>query len=224
MAQNPIRLCHDRGILFVISGPSGVGKTSLCRRVVAEMVDVKQSVSYTTRTPRPEERNGREYRFVSQQEFEQHIEAGEFLEWARVHGNLYGTSRRQVETLTRSGTDVLLAIDVQGATQLRASGVDAVFIFLIPPSWAALSARLQRRGSETPAVQKQRLAVAREELAYYTEYDYIVVNDRLSRAAEMVITIMLTERHHVSRVGARAIADLLARYPASPAPQPDNRG
>jgi guanylate kinase len=215
---------HSRGILFVISGPSGVGKTSLCQQVVAEMHDVKQSVSYTTRAPRPEEHHGREYHFTSRKDFEQRVRAGEFLEWAQVHGQLYGTSQRQVETVTRSGTDVLLAIDVQGATQLRASGVDAVFIFLVPPSWQVLSERIQKRGSETPEIQKQRLSVAHKELGYYTEYDYIVVNDRLSTAVDQVRAILMSERHRVMRVGSTVVEGLLACYSVLQAPHRKDKG
>lgn len=205
MAQD----CQRRGVLFVVSGPSGVGKTSLCRQMVAEIPDVKQSVSYTTRPSRPQERNNHEYHFISRQAFEARIEAGEFLEWAWVHGSLYGTSRQQIEAVTSTGTDLLLAIDVQGAAQIRASKVDAVFIFLIPPSWEVLAARLQQRGSESPAVQKQRIAIAHEELARYTEYDYMVMNDQLSTAAEVLKTIILAERYRVPRMGCVAIADLL---------------
>jgi guanylate kinase len=197
--------------LFVISGPSGAGKTSLCQQVVAAVPDVVQSVSYTTRTPRPGEHDGREYYFISRRAFERRIAAGEFLEWARVHGHLYGTSRQQVETFTAAGTDVLLAIDVQGAAQLRTSEVDAVFIFLIPPSWEELMTRLRRRGSEAPEVQRRRLAVARQELAHYTEYDYVVVNDRLSSAAHVLKAIVIAEGHRVKRVGAELVGELLAR-------------
>lgn len=205
---------HRHGILVVISGPSGVGKTTLCRRVGAEMPGVTQSVSYTTRAPRADERDGREYHFISRRAFEQRIGAGEFLEWAQVHGQLYGTSRQQVEIITSSGTDILLAIDVQGGAQLRASDVDTVLIFLLPPSWDILSTRLRQRDTEAPEVQKQRLEVARQELAHYTEYDYVVINDRLSVAVEMIETIIRAERHHVTRIGKASVEGLLAHYPA----------
>lgn len=203
-----------RGVLFVISGPSGVGKTSLCRQAMEMMPDVTQSVSYTTRASRQYEQNGREYYFVSPQEFEARRAAGEFLEWAPVHTQLYGTSRQQVETITATGQDVLLAIDVQGAAQIRRSGVDAVFIFLLPPSWDSLVARLQRRGSEAAEIQAQRLVVARQELAHYTEYDYVVVNDQLAETAAILKAIIVAERHQMARVGSTSVANLLARCPA----------
>ena len=202
-----------RGVLFVLSGPSGVGKTSLCRQVVADSVAVAQSVSYTTRVPRPHEQEGREYHFVSQQGFEERVVTGEFLEWAQVHGQCYGTSRRQVEAMTEAGTDVLLAIDVQGAAQVRASGVDAVFIFLLPPSWEVLVTRLQERASEAAEIQAQRLAVARQELAHYTEYDYAVVNNQLAEAAAVLKAIIVAERHRVARGSTASVANLLARCP-----------
>lgn len=199
-----------RGVLFVVSGPSGVGKTSLCQRLVAEMPDVTQSVSYTTRVQRAGERQGREYHFISRHDFERRLAAGEFLEWARVHDHLYGTSRRQVDRLTGSGMDVLLAIDVQGAAQLRRIDVDAVSIFVLPPSWAALAQRMQQRDSEPAEDRQRRLAVARQELAHYTEYDYAVINDRLPAAAETLKTIILAERHRVSRVWPSPVEALLA--------------
>lgn len=198
------------GILFVISGPSGVGKTTICRQLVAQQPDVTQSISYTTRAPRPQERDGREYHFISRTTFQQHIVEGDFLEWAEVHGNLYGTSRQQINSTIQSGSDVLLAIDVQGATQLRAAALNAVFVFLIPPSWETLTTRLQERGSETSEIQRQRLAVAREELARYTDYDYIVRNDQLTTAVQILQSIITAEHHQVKRMQTDSIDTLLA--------------
>ncbi|GIX47702.1 MAG: guanylate kinase [Candidatus Tectimicrobiota bacterium] len=212
MDKTPTR----RGVLFVVSAPSGAGKTSLCQRLVAELDDVVQSVSYTTRPPRPGERHGREYYFVSREVFRQHVAAGDFLEWAEVHGEWYGTSRQQVEAATHAGKDVLLAIDVQGAAQLRAAGLDAVFVFVLPPSWEVLRARLQQRGSESPAAVARRLAVARQELAHYTEYDYVVVNDELAKAVAVLRAIVVAERHRVRRVGCALVSGLLqAATPAT---------
>jgi guanylate kinase len=181
------------------------------------MCDVQQSVSYTTRAPRQHEQNGREYYFISQPAFRQRIARGEFLEWAQVHEHLYGTSRQQVETVTQAGTDVLLVIDVQGATQLRASGIEAVFVFVVPPSWEVLAARLRQRGSEAPDIQARRLVVARQELAHYTQYHYVVVNDQLAQAAEVLQAIIIAARHQVPRIGYAAMEDLLTHHPADQA-------
>lgn len=190
-----------RGMLVVISGPSGVGKTSLCREILAAMPDVTQSISCTTRPVRPGERDGQEYYFISREAFDASISAGDFLEWAVVHEHLYGTLRQQVQAITDRGQDVLLVIDVQGAANLRAAGVDAVYIFLLPPSWDALVARLQNRGSEEQEVRARRLAVAREELRHYTEYDYVIYNDDLVAAANTLQAIILAERQRIARVG-----------------------
>lgn len=198
-----------QGILFVISGPSGVGKTSICQQIVTARADIIQSISYTTRTPRPHERNGREYHFVSHNAFQQLLASGSFLEWAEVHGNLYGTPRQQINRAIQDGLDVLLAIDVQGAIQLRDSALNAVFILLIPPTWQALTRRLQGRGSETLETQKQRLAVARQELGRYTEYDYVVRNDELTNAVQTLQSIITAERHQVKRLQAGSVDALL---------------
>lgn len=208
-----------QGILFVISGPSGVGKTSVCRQVVAERPDIIQSISYTTRAPRPQEHDGREYHFVSHRTFQQHLANNCFLEWATVHGNLYGTSRQQVNRAIQRGLDVLLAIDVQGAMQLRAAALNAVFILLIPPSWQVLMTRLQERGSESLTTQQRRLSVARQELGRYTEYNYIVRNDQLATAVQILQSIITAERHQVKRVQAESVDDLLS-VPFGDIPRP----
>ena len=205
---------NRRGTIFVLSAPSGAGKTSISKRIVATMPDVVQVVTCTTRTPRPGERDGREYYFLSRQAFEQHIAAGDFLEWAQVHGQSYGTLRQSVEATTAAGQDVLLVIDVQGAAQHRAAGLDAVFVFVLPPSWEVLAQRLQARGSESAHQQEQRLLVARQEVAHYTAYDYVVINDRLDDAVKALRAIIRAERHRLTRVGTALIAALLTAPPA----------
>lgn len=166
------------------------------------MTDVAQSRSSTTRAPRGGERHGYDYDFLSREAFEAHIAAGEFLEWARVHEHLYGTSRQHVEATLATGRDVILVIDVQGAAQLRASGVAAVYVFILPPSWEVLEARLQARASESAAQRQQRLAVARQEVTHYTAYDYVIVNDQLPQAVDALKAIITAERHRVQRIRA----------------------
>ena len=178
---------------------------------MAAMPDVVQVVTCTTRAPRPGEQDGHEYHFFSRQAFEQRLAAGDFLEWAQVHGQLYGTLRQSVETATAAGHDVLLVIDVQGAAQHRAAGLDAVYVFVLPPSLEALAERLQARGSESATTQAQRLVVARQELAHYTAYDYAVINDQLDDAVETLQAIILAERHRIRRVGTVPIAPLLVQ-------------
>jgi len=198
-----------RGIVFVLSAPSGAGKTSLSKRIVAEMPDVVQVVTCTTRAPRPGEQDGREYHFLSRQTFEQRMAAGDFLEWAQFNGQLYGTLRQSVEAATAAGQDVLLVIDVQGAAHHRNAGLDAVYVFVLPPSWEVLAERLRARGSESASIQAQRLLVARQELAHYTAYDYVVINDQLDDAVGTLQAIIVAERHRIRRVGTVPIAPLL---------------
>jgi len=197
------------GIVLVISGPSGAGKTSICRQIQAMMPEVTESVSCTTRLPRPGERDGQDYYFMSHEAFDAHVAAGDFLEWAVVHGNQYGTLRQHVCDLTAAGQDVLLTIDVQGAAHLRSVHLDAVYVFILPPSMDVLAARLERRGSETKEVRQRRLAVAREELRHYTEYDYMIYNEQLATAAETLRAIILAERHRIARLGKDPLAGFL---------------
>lgn len=164
------------------------------------MPQVTQSVAYTTRAARPHERDGHEYHFITTEAFERRIAAGDFLEWAQVHDHWYGTSRQQVEEVTAAGQDILLAIDVQGAVKLQAASLDAVFVFILPPDWETLKARLLQRASEPPAVQARRLAVARRELGYYTQYDYMVQNEQLTTAVRTLQAIILAERQRIRRL------------------------
>lgn len=176
-AKKPIR-----GSIIVISAPSGAGKSTLVRQLLASLPDLKFSVSYTTRPPRPGERNGREYFFVSRERFRRMIAAREFVEWADVFGHLYGTPRQQLRAAQEAGRDVLLDIDVQGHQQLRKRLPEAVSIFVLPPSFTELARRLRHRHSDTPAVIERRLNDARNEIRHWPEYDYLVVNDRLPAA------------------------------------------
>lgn len=183
------------GLLFVVSAPSGAGKSTLLARVMPALPGLGFSVSHTTRAPRPGEVSGRDYHFVGREEFvalRERTPSG-FLEWAEVHGNLYGTSRAEVEGLLAAGRDVVLDIDVQGARQLRGL-LPAVFIFIAPPSLEELSRRLRHRGTEAEETVRLRLANAREELQAAGEYDYLVVNETLDEAAAQLRAIVLAER------------------------------
>ncbi len=183
------------GILFVLSAPSGGGKTTILKKVMADLPGLVFSVSHTTRKPRPGEEDGRDYYFVSRQEFEsiRDRQPSGFLEWAEVHGNLYGTSRAAVEQRLGGGRDVVLDIDVQGAAQIRESA-DPVTVFIAPPSLAELAARLRGRGTEDEHTLALRLENAKQELAFMDRYDYLVVNDRLAEAVESLRSIIIAER------------------------------
>ncbi|HVN46176.1 MAG TPA: guanylate kinase [Steroidobacteraceae bacterium] len=171
-----------RGRLFVIAAPSGAGKTSLVKALLASRPTLRLSVSHTTRARRPTETEGREYHFVSVPQFEQLRAAGEFLEHARVFDNFYGTSRAYVEQQLAAGHDVLLEIDWQGARQVRRAMPQCLSIFILPPSRAALAERLARRATDTAAVIARRLADAAGDMSHYDEFDYVVVNDDFERA------------------------------------------
>ncbi|NOX80393.1 MAG: guanylate kinase [Deltaproteobacteria bacterium] len=183
------------GILLVLSAPSGGGKTTILKRVMADLPGLVFSVSHTTRKPRPGEEDGRDYYFVSRREFEsiRDRQPSGFLEWAEVHGNLYGTSRAAVEQRLGAGRDVVLDIDVQGAAQIRKSA-DPVAVFIAPPSLAELEARLRGRGTEDEQTIALRLENAKQELRVVDSYDYLIVNDRLAEAVESLRSIIIAER------------------------------
>lgn len=165
------------GNLFVVAAPSGSGKSSLVNALMEVDAGVAPSISHTTRAPRGQEKDGREYHFVDAATFDRMIEAGDFLEWALVHGHRYGTSRQAIEARMHSGGDVVLEIDWQGALQIRKLFPAAVLIFVLPPSWEELRARLLRRGEDTPDVIELRLANAREELAQVRHFDFVIINE-----------------------------------------------
>lgn len=185
---------------LVISAPSGAGKTSIARSLVERHGDVVFSVSATTRRPRPREESGRDYHFVTPAEFDELVAEGMLAEWAVVHGERYGTLRREVVRALERGLVVVLDIDVQGARQIRESFPDAAHVFVLPPSGRELSRRLEGRGSEREAERRRRLLTARGELAAADEFDYVLVNDELETAVAMLEAIVAGERQRVKRV------------------------
>jgi guanylate kinase len=203
----------SKGRLFVISAPSGAGKTTLLKRVMPRLTGLSFSVSHTTRQPRPGECEGVDYHFVARAEFEKMIGEGAFLEHARVHDNLYGTSRMAVERLQQQGIDVVLDIDVQGAAILREAGlVDAAYIFIAPPSVAELERRLRGRGTEAEEMIATRLANARAELAAMSSYEYLLVNRQVDESVELLTAIILAERARAHRFpDGRAIGAIAER-------------
>ncbi len=183
-----------RGIPVVVAAPSGAGKTTVCRRLVEADPRLVFSVSHTTRPQRPGETEGVDYHFVPREEFEGLVAAGAFLEWAEYSGNLYGTSRAAIEGPLARGRDVLLEIEVQGARQVRDGMPEAVLVFLLPPSLAALEERLRARGTDEPGEIQRRLAIARREITALDLFDYAVLNDELARAVERLREIVAAER------------------------------
>jgi guanylate kinase len=170
------------GNLFVVAAPSGAGKSSLVKALMEVDSQVQPSVSHTTRPPRGQEKHGREYFFVSPQEFDTMVLSNAFVEWAHVHGNRYGTSKRAIEERIAKGADVVLEIDYQGALQIKRIFGNAVLIFILPPSWEELRSRLERRGEDSPDVIDMRLKNAAEELAQAREFDYVIINELFERA------------------------------------------
>ena len=183
-----------RGTLFVVSSPSGGGKGTLIRRVLERVDNLSYSVSYTTRGPRPNEQNGREYFFVDRATFDEMVARGEFLEWACVHGNFYGTSRRQIAEKTAAGLDMILEVDVQGAASVRQLLMDSVSVFILPPSFEVLRQRLCARGTDTPESLEVRLRNAPAELRQYSSFDYVIINDEIERAVGQLASIIYAER------------------------------
>ncbi len=190
------------GILLIISGPSGVGKGTVCRYLMTIKEAVKLSVSTTTRPPRTGEKEGVEYNFTTPSRFKEMIKEGAFLEWAVVHGHYYGTGLSTVQNYLARGEDLILEIDVQGASQVRQKAPDSVSIFLAPPSLEALEKRITGRGTESPEKINCRLKTARREMDAYHLYNYVVVNDTVENAAALISAIIDAEKCKVSR-GAR---------------------
>lgn len=183
-----------KGNLLVITAPSGGGKSTLIARLCKSVPSIGFSVSYTTRQPRAGEEHGREYFFVSESEFLEMRDRGEFLEWALVYGNYYATHRRVVEEILARGEDVLLDIDVQGAQQVRGLMPEAVLIYILPPSFEVLGERLKKRGLDSDEAIERRLRIAREEVKVCKDFDYCIINDNLDRATNELVCVALAER------------------------------
>jgi len=203
---------ETRGTLFVISAPSGTGKSTLARRLTESVPGLLFSVSFTTRPRRAGEENGREYEFVDDTRFDAMVAAGGFLEWARVFDHKYGTGRAATEAVLAKGTSLLLDIDVQGARQVKASGLDAVSVFILPPDYAALELRLKRRGSEDASALSLRLGAARLEAMEYDRFDYVVVNADLEEAASELASIVRAEAARTARRKNR-VNKILSTFP-----------
>jgi len=190
-----------KGLLLVISGPSGVGKSTLIKRFLEEFKnEIVFSISCTTRKPRPGEVHGRDYFFVDQKTFEKMIEKDELLEWANVHGNYYGTPKSFIYDNLLKGKNVLLDIDPHGAFQIKQKLKDSILIFILPPSWEELKNRLQKRKSESEKEIQKRLCRAREEIMVCKDYDYLIINDKLEKAYESLKSIYIAEKRKTYRV------------------------
>ncbi|WP_163329217.1 guanylate kinase [Desulfurobacterium thermolithotrophum] len=189
-----------KGLLIVISAPSGTGKTTLSHKLLETFPSMEFSISYTTRKPRKGEVNGRDYFFVDKETFKSMIKEGDFLEWAEVYGNLYGTSKSQVMKALEKGKDILLDIDTQGALQVKKNFPEAVLIFILPPSLRELERRLRKRGTDDEETIKKRLRIAREEIKKAFFYDYLLINDDLEVAFEKLRSIITAEKCQVKRL------------------------
>lgn len=208
-----------RGTLYIVAAPSGAGKSSIVNAVLARDPNISLSISFTSRAPRPGERHAEHYHFIQAAEFEAMVAAGDFFEHALVHGDWKGTARQSVEPQLDAGRDVLLEIDWQGARQVRARIPEAVSVFILPPSRAALEERMRKRGQDSEVVIAQRLAAAREEMSHYDEFDYVIVNEVFETAVADMCSIFAASRLRRDAQQARhagLIESLLADDPTRP--------
>lgn len=194
-----------KGVLILLSAPSGTGKSTICRKLLSRRKDLRYSVSCTTRSARPGEKEGKHYFFLGKEEFKRRIARNEFLEWAVVHDEYYGTPRQFIEATTRQGFGVLLAVDVQGAAAIRRRLADSILIFVAPPSLETLKERMTARRDDSRSVAK-RLANSKGELAAAKNYDYLVVNDDLDKAVSQIEAILTAEGLRVARQGVSDLA------------------
>jgi len=183
-----------KGLFIVVSGPSGTGKSSICQRLLKSCPEIKFSVSYTSRPPRPKEINGKDYYFISRADFQARIKKGEFVEWVENYGHLYGTSWKTMEEFLQKGNDLLLDIELRGAKKIKQRFKSGVFVFVLPPSRAELLKRLERRGHATNEVIQTRLVQAENELKEISWYDYIIFNDDLEQATDQLRSIYIAQK------------------------------
>ena len=186
---------NRKGILFIVSAPSGAGKTTMCQAVLKHFGDIRYSVSYTTRAARGSEIHGKEYYFISKEEFVKGIASGRWAEWAEVHGNYYGTSAELLDQTLAAGTDMLLDIDVQGTENIRKRYPDAVTVFIMPPCFEELRVRMESRGTDSPEVIARRVENAKGEIARKDSYQHVIVNDNLEQAIDRLIAVMEASRN-----------------------------
>lgn len=194
-----------KGCIFVVSAPSGSGKSTLCEKLSMRLPNLIRSISHTTRPPRGKEENGKDYFFVSEDEFDSMIEKGAFAEWAEIYSFRYGTSKEFLLEQIKKGVDVVLSIDVQGAMKLESTPFQPVRIFLLPPSIDELMRRLIGRGTETENSIDLRVERAKEEMRHWNEYDYVVVNDHLEEAAKEIESIVIAHRRSTNRVSKEVL-------------------
>jgi guanylate kinase len=193
----------DQGFFIVLSAPSGTGKSSICRRLLAACPEIEFSVSYTSRTPRPSEINGKDYHFISREDFLRRIDQGEFVEWVENYGNFYGTSGKTMKEVLSRGKDLLFDVEPRGAKEIKKKFADGIFVFLLPPSLDELMKRLEKRGHESPEAIKTRFNQAESELKEVLWYDYTVFNEDLEMAAKQLIAIYQAEKCKTSRLQSK---------------------
>lgn len=201
-------ITRKEGLVFVVSAPSGAGKTTLCEAITGSLENLRHSISYTTRGPRPGENDGRDYFFVTEEKFRSMVQAGDFAEWAEVHSHLYGTSRQALDTMVSNGIDVILDIDTQGAKQIKKTYEKAMFLFILPPSLAVLEERLRNRRSDGGDEIRKRMRRAHEEIREYAMYDYIIINRDFDRALDELRSIIVAERCRTRMVDPQWIEGL----------------
>jgi len=190
----------DKGLIIVLSAPSGAGKSSICRRLFAACPEIEFSVSYTSRTPRPNEINGKDYHFISREDFRWRINQGEFVEWVENYGNFYGTSVNAMNKILNNGKDLLLDIEPRGAKEIKKMFKDGIFVFVLPPSLDELLNRLEKRGHESPEIIKTRFTQAERELKEVMWYDYTIFNEDLETAIKQMIAIYRAEKCKTNRL------------------------